>query len=80
MMSKGILIYAIDTKHNHESDPVVFVNTSELVPKTSAGPTHIEPETVAATIKLPAVTNLSTDLKEKMKQRFAVLGRKMQKQ
>lgn len=73
-------MYAIDTKHNHKSDQVVFVNTSELVPKTTAGPSHNEPETIAATIKLPAVTNLGSDLKEKMKQRFAILGRKFQKQ
>lgn len=74
-------MYVINVKHNHKSDPVVFVNTTELVStKTIPTPTQPEPETIAATIKQPAAVNLSADLKEKMKQRFALIGKKLQKQ
>lgn len=80
IMSKGSLVYGIDLNHNHDSDPVVFVNTVELVAnKTVPGPSHAEPEIIAATIKQPAAVNPSASLKEKMKQRFAVLNQKLQK-
>lgn len=79
IMSKGSLVYAIDLKHNHPSDPVVFVNTSELV--ATAAPVKIEPEIIAATIKQPATgqIGLNPNLKEKMKQRFAILNQKLKK-
>lgn len=80
IMSKGSSVYAVDVKHNHESDPVIFVSTSELVStKTIPGPSHAEPDTIAATIKQPTLLNTNPDLKQKMKQRFALLGRKLQK-
>lgn len=80
IMSKGSSVYAIDLKHNHDTDAVVFVNTTELVSsKTQAGPSNTEHDTIAATIKQPTGVNLSADLKEKMKQRFAMLNRKLQK-
>lgn len=73
-------MYPINVEHNHEIDPVVFVNTSQLVStKTIAPPTKPEPEAIAATIKQPADKNSNDDLKEKMKQRFALLGKKLQK-
>lgn len=82
IMSKGSSVYAIDSKHNHDSDPVVFVNTTELVStKPQPGPSNTEHETnIAATIKQPAGLKLGADLKEKMKQRFAMLNRKLHKQ
>lgn len=81
IMSKGSLVYAINLKHNHQSDPIVFVDTTELVSsKTIPGSSNAEPDTIAASIKQPSIQTSSVDLKEKMKQRFAVLGRKMQKQ
>lgn len=81
IMSKGSLVYAIQLKHNHQSDPVVFVDTTELVStKIAAGSSTVEPETIAATIKQPTVKDPGVDFKEKLKQRFAVLGRKLQKQ
>lgn len=86
IMSKGSLVYGIDLNHNHQSDPVVFVNTVELVStKTVSGPSHAEAEIIAATIKQPATVkepaavNLNANLREKMKQRFAVLNQKFQK-
>lgn len=81
IMSKASLVYAINSEHNHQSEPIVFVDTTELVPtKIAPGPSAVEPDTIAATIKQPTILNPSVDLKEKLKQRFAVLGRKMQKQ
>lgn len=88
IMSKGSLMYGIDLNHNHESDPVVFVNTVELVStKTTPGPSHVESEIIAATIKQPTITKQPaaaaaaatvnyTSLREKMKQRFALLNQK----
>lgn len=85
-MSKGSLVYAINLEHNHTSDPVVFVNTTELVSvKNVSTAPHVEPtETIAATIKQPTNLNsdkpLNDDLKEKLKQRFAIIKKKMQRQ
>lgn len=87
IMSKGSLVYGIDLNHNHRSDAVVFVNTVELVSnKTVAGPSHAQSEIIAATIKQPAAVatvkeppaavNLNASLREKMKQRLAVLNQK----
>lgn len=85
-MSRGSVVYGVDLNHNHQSDPVVFVNTVELVStKTVPGPSHAEAEIVAATIKQPATvkdppaTILNANLKEKLKQRFAILNQKLQK-
>lgn len=73
-------MYAINVKHNHEIDPMVFVNTSQFV-STKIVPTPIqsEGETITATIKQPAAATLNADLKEKLKQRFAILNKKLQK-
>lgn len=80
IMSKGSSVYAVDLNHNHESDPVIFISTTELVSsKTTSGPSHAESDTIAATIKQPTILNSNVNLKEKMKQRFALLGRKLQK-
>ncbi|XP_031625127.1 modifier of mdg4-like isoform X2 [Contarinia nasturtii] len=86
IMSKGSLVYAINLEHTHSSDPIIFVNTTDLVSnKTVSVPSHIEPtETIAATIKQPTNLNtepiiLNADLKEKLKQRFADIKKKMQK-
>lgn len=93
IMSKGSLMYAIDLNHNHESDPIVFVNTVELVStKTVPVPSQAEPEIIAATIKQPAAPlkkpapvklpdpiNLNESLRQKMKQRLAVLNQKLHK-
>lgn len=78
-MSKGSRMYPINVKHNHDTAGVVFVNTTELV--SAKTPKQPEPEAIAATIKQPATAmNIDTDFKAKLKQRFAVLGKKMQKQ
>lgn len=80
IMSKGSLMYAIDLNHNHASDPIVFIDTTELVTtKATSALSNPEPETIAATIKQPTVKNDTPDLKEKLKQRFAILNRKLQK-
>lgn len=85
IMSKGSLLYVIELNHNHESDPIVFVNTVELVStKTIPGPSHVEPEIIAATIKQPAVppkqstddANRNASLRDQMKKRFAMLNQK----
>lgn len=83
IMSKGSFVYAINMKHNHESDAISLVNTTELV-ATKTISTSVEPEAIAATIKQPASFKQSPmpnadSLKEKMRQRFAVLGKKLQK-
>lgn len=81
IMSKGSFVYAINAMHNHDVDPVVFVDTTELVSiKAIPGPSSVEQETISATIKLPTNKDPSVDLKEKLKKRFAVLGRKLHKQ
>lgn len=75
IMSKGSLVFEINAEHNHESDPIVFVNTAALVP---AKPVliQVEPtETIAATVKQPAV-GFNAELREKMKQRLASLSKK----
>lgn len=80
IMSKGSLMYPINVEHNHEIDPVVFVNTSELVStKTISAPAKPEPEAIAATVKQPADKNSNDELIEKMKKRFAIIGKKLQK-
>lgn len=80
IMSKGSLMYAVNENHNHETDPIEFVNTTELVTTKSVhGASQNETETIAATIKQPTESKLAVDLKEKLKQRFAVLGKKLQK-
>lgn len=89
-MSKGSLVYAVNTNHNHKSDSVIFVDTSELVStkgpepvsaKIASGPSISEPVAIAATIKQPSNKDTPVDLVEKMKQRLATtLGKKLQKQ
>lgn len=78
-------MYVVDSNHNHETDPIVFVDTVELV-STKIVPGHSsnsEPllnEIIAATIKQPTTTvNRNASLRDQMKQRFAILNQKLQK-
>lgn len=76
IMSKGSIVFEINAEHNHEIDPIIFVNTAALVPSKSVLMPMKTMETIAATVKQPAVY-LDPDLKEKMKKRLANLGKKI---
>lgn len=60
-------MYAINTEHNHANDALVFVSTSDLIPggQSANQPTTAPSET--------AIVSVATDLKSKLKQRFAAL-------
>lgn len=63
IMSRDNLMYVINAQHNHDNDSIVFVSTSKLV--AGGQPTTAPPET--------NIVSMATDLKSKLKQRFAAL-------
>lgn len=75
IVSKENTVYPLNRKHNHEKEPMVFVSTSKIVEEKSS-------ETPADKIQAaepPKEAVGGQELKMRLKQRFAALGRKLQK-
>lgn len=74
IVSKDSLVWPYNLKHNHDIEPIVFVPTQHI----------IEENPTAVTDALSADNSVggsggSVDLKLRLKERFAAIGRKLQK-
>lgn len=73
IVSKETLVWPYSLNHNHEIEPVVFVPTQDIVEEKSAAPESVPPATENS------VPGGTIDLKLRLKERFAALGRKSHK-
>lgn len=74
IVSKERLVWPYVVEHNHDDEPVVFVPTQDIAEEKFT-PT----EAVSPAVEKP-VSSAPADLKLRLKERFAAIGRKMQKQ
>lgn len=64
IMSKNNLVYSVNSEHNHQSESVLFVNTSEFIAGKTSNTSPVSETSAAPEIK--------TNLTLKMKQRLAL--------
>lgn len=69
-------MWPYNLKHNHEVDPVVFVPTQNIVEEKSVSAAV---EAVSPSTDNTASVGTAPDLKLRLKERFAAIGRKLQK-
>lgn len=73
IMSKGNLLYIVNVEHNHETEGIRLVNTAEMVGSEEPMRKTGVPNTTVTVIPV------GEELKQKLKDRFTALGRKLQK-
>lgn len=72
IISKDNSMWPYNMEHNHEIEPVLFVATTDIIEEKSSA-------TEAATPHTDKTVQCGTDLKLRLKERFAALGRKLHK-
>lgn len=74
IISKENLVYPCVLEHNHQEEEVLFISTSEIVEEK---PAVVQKEESSMSINDTPLTG--QELKMRMKERFAAIGRKLQK-